>query len=89
MDSPTLSQEIELGERWSLACGKIQKAQVVYFCQIFIVYTVILVCLVNLCLNGAQNSLWVSLLSGSIGYVLPAPKIRKRKQNGTLLSNAA
>ncbi len=89
MESPTLSQTTDVGERWSTFCGKIQKEQVIYFCQIFIVYTVIVVCLANLCLNGVQHSLWASILSGSVGYILPAPKIRKKKrENVTLLPDA-
>ena len=88
MDSPSVSQESELGERWSTLCGKIQKEQVIYTCQILIVFTVIIVCLVNLTVCDAHPSLWASILSGSVGYILPAPKIRKKKKNVTLLPNA-
>ncbi len=85
MDSPTLSQTSEAGERWSTVCGKIQKEQVIYFCQILILYTVIIVCLVNLSLGVQQHSLWASILSGSVGYILPAPKIRKRRKKHVAL----
>ena len=88
MADRTISQESKLGERWTFGCGKVQKEQVTYFCQIIIVYTVIVVCLINLWINGAENSLWVGLLSGSVGYVLPAPKIRKKKRDGTLLPDS-
>jgi len=89
MNSPSLSHESDAGERWSILCGKIYKEQVIYTCQIFIVFTVIIVCLVNLTTSNTHPSLWASILSGSVGYILPAPKIRKKKKNDTLLSDTS
>jgi len=91
MISLSVSQESEVSERWSTAFGKIKKEQVIYTCQILIVFTVIIACLVNLTISDTHPSLWASILSGSVGYILPAPKIRKnkKKQNVTLLSDTA
>jgi len=80
MDSPALSQASESEERWSTVCGNIQKEQIIYSGQIVIIGAVIIACLINLSLEGSQHALWASLLSGSVGYVLPAPKIRKKKK---------
>ena len=92
MDSPTSSLSNSVGERWSIFASKIQKEQIIYFSQIIIVYTVIIAAIVNLSL-GVEAPIWASILSGSVGYVLPAPKIRKRKlqlpHDGPLLPNPA
>ena len=95
MDSPTTSLSNSVGERWSIFASKIKKEQVIYFSQILIVYTVIIAAIVNLSLSAEVptcSSIWASILSGSVGYVLPAPKIRKRKlpqRDGSLLPNPA
>ena len=82
------SQESSVVERWSTACGRHKKDQVIYFCQIFVIYTVIVACLVNLSVGSSLNTLWASILSGSVGYILPAPKIRRTKsKNVAFLSN--
>ena len=63
---------------WKTVCGDIPKEEIIYFCQIFIVLIVILACLVNLSISKDNTALWSSLLSGSVGYVLPAPRMRKK-----------
>ena len=54
----------------------------VYISQIIILYVVILTCIVNLSMNVGNNELWVSLLSYSLGCILPSPKVRKNQLNG-------
>jgi hypothetical protein len=48
-----------------------------YTCQVAAIFVVILACVVNLSLGDDKAALWSSLLSGSLGYLLPAPKLRK------------
>ncbi len=86
MESPALSRTNSGGERWSMFCAKFHKEQIIYFTQIFIVYTVIVVCLIKLSQADTPASVWASILGGSVGYILPAPKIKKRK-NVTFLPN--
>lgn len=88
MNSRAISQVSELGQRWSTACGKLPKEEVIYCCQIIVLYTVIIACLINLSLGSSQDSLWASLLSGSVGYILPAPKIQKKKDVSLLPDTA-
>jgi lipoprotein signal peptidase len=88
MDSPTLSESTSTGESWSIFARNIQKEQIIYFTQIFIVYTVIIAAIINLALSETPCSIWGTILSGTVGYILPAPKIRKKK-NGPLLPNPA
>lgn len=52
------------------------REQVVYACQMLIVYTIIIASLVNLSLRNGSAELWISLLSSCIGYALPNPKLK-------------
>jgi hypothetical protein len=55
----------------------VSKSKIVFFAQIVIVYIVIITSLFNLTFRNGDNQLWTALLSSSIGYILPAPKLRK------------
>ena len=60
---------------WEMLGKKIPKAEIVYFCQIVIVYVIIITSIVNLSLNNDNGELWISLLCSSIGYSLPSPSL--------------
>ena len=66
------------GERWHLLGTRVPQAEIVYFCQILVVYIVIITSIVNLSLENGSNELWISLLSSCIGYALPSPKLKKQ-----------
>lgn len=51
----------------------------VYMSQIIILYIVIITCIINLSCNNGKNELWVSLLSYSLGCLLPSPKLKKNR----------
>ena len=56
------------------------KSAVVFITQMIVVLTVVIAAIVNLSLSGAENKeMWISLLSSSVGFVLPQPKLRKLK----------
>lgn len=74
--------------RWSIAHKKLPKEEVIYFCQVIVIYTIVIVSLINLSIGSTQNPLWASLLSGSVGYLLPSPRISDKK-NVALLPDAA
>jgi hypothetical protein len=50
---------------------------IAYLCQVVAIFAVITACLINLSIGDDKAALWSSLLSGALGYLLPAPKIRK------------
>jgi hypothetical protein len=50
---------------------------IAYICQVAAIFAVISACLINLSIGDDKAALWSSLLSGALGYLLPAPKIRK------------
>ena len=51
----------------------------VFICQIIVVFTVICASIYNLSTNSEDKTLWTSLLSSCIGYILPQPVIKKVK----------
>jgi len=61
---------------WSTCCGRVHKDQFVFFCQIIIAYIVIITSLVNITFTAENTCLWATLASGTIGYLLPSPKIK-------------
>lgn len=78
MDECNLSNSSER-EIWNIFGYSIPKQEVVYFSQIFALYIVIFVCLVNLSIGNDRNDIWISLLSACIGYILPNPSLKQRK----------
>ena len=70
--------ETDSTKSWT-ACGrKTPRAEVVYLCQVFILYTVIVVSIYNLTVQSDKPTLWTALLSSSLGYLLPSPTIKKK-----------
>ena len=63
---------------WRVCGEKFPREEVVYLCQILMLYSVIVVGLVNLTLwwstdDAAWKQFWISTVSGGIGYLLPQP----------------
>ena len=65
------------GDRWHLLGTRVPQSEIVYFCQMIIVYIIIITSIVNLSLENGSSELWISLMSSCIGYVLPSPKLKK------------
>lgn len=72
--------------RWKVCCQELPSREVIFFAQVVILYIVICVSLANLSLGNGDLTLWSSLLSGTLGYLLPSPTIAK-KRDESLLSN--
>lgn len=64
-------------ERWQLMGRNLPKSEIVYFCQMLVVYIIIVTSIVNLTVQNGKNELWISLLSSAIGYALPSPTLKK------------
>ena len=73
-----------VGERWKFCGAKFPKEDINYFCQVPMVYIVVITGIVNLCISYKNTCLWSSLVSGSIGYLLPSPSISKKKENDVI-----
>lgn len=63
-------------EPWSLMGNKIPKSDIVDFCQMIVVYMIIIISIVNLSLQNGSSELWISLLSSAIGYKSPNPSLK-------------
>ena len=63
--------------RWTFLGTSLPKSEIVYFCQMLLVYIIVVTSIVNLSMNGGKTELWVSLLSSAIGYALPSPTLNK------------
>lgn len=71
----------ENNNNWPLLGQRLPQKCVVFFCQVAIIFIVIITSIVNLSLpsrNAADDKLWIALLSSSIGYLLPSPNLGGR-----------
>ena len=59
---------------------RIVKNRFTFFAQIIVVYMIIITSLVQISLRIPDKELWLILLSSSIGYILPSPGLKIRKQ---------
>jgi len=66
-----------------------RREQIVYCCQLVVVFTIILTALVNLTFVESDTCLWTGLISGALGYLVPNPSIRHHHHNESVLSDAA
>ncbi len=64
---------------WKCFGKRVPKSEIVYACQVAILYMVIIVCIVNLTIHNGESCLWTALLSSSLGYMLPAPSLKSQK----------
>ena len=61
---------------WCFLGESVPRGEIVFFVQIIIVYSVIITSLFNLSRGVEPQSLWIALLSSSLGYVLPNPNLK-------------
>ena len=66
-------------ELWCCSGHDIPKAQLVFFCQVLLVYIVVIVCIVNLTIGVNDSQVWIILLSSSLGYLLPSPSVKNER----------
>ena len=52
-----------------------------FYVQAILIYIICIACIINLSIGSEHSSVWVSLLSASLGYILPSPKIRGPQRN--------
>ena len=60
-------------EIWYLCSREIPKGQIVFFFQVFVLYAIIITCIINLSVHNGDSNLWTALLSSSLGLMLPGP----------------
>ena len=63
-------------------CGRVvPKSVIVFFCQVLAVYIIICTSVYNLTVGTEPQSLWITLLSISVGYLVPSPVIKVEKDH--------
>lgn len=60
---------------WNWFGRRVPRGEIVFFCQMVIIYAVVSVALFNLTRDREPDKLWVALLGSCLGYVLPNPSI--------------
>ena len=60
---------------WRMFGRRAPRREIVFICQMIIIYVVVGVSLFNLSRGHGADNLWVALLSSCLGYVLPNPVI--------------
>ena len=77
--TPTGSVEdvVDTADGWHLSGKECPKEEIVFFCQVIILYTVIVVSIYNLAVGHGDSTLWTALLSSSLGYLLPNPSLKR------------
>lgn len=80
--------------KWYVCGEEFPKAQVVFTCQIILIYIVTMVSLINLTLplyintsraSSSSTQLWTAMLCSCLGYILPHPKIHQSSSKKNLV----
>jgi hypothetical protein len=64
---------------WRLFGRILPKNEVIFICQVVILYIVIITCIANLSMRNGDSNLWTALLSSSLGIMLPQPTLSSHK----------
>ena len=62
---------------WHIFGRECPTEEIVFLCQVIILYTVIVVSIYNLTVAHDDSTLWTALLSSSLGYLLPNPSLKR------------
>ena len=76
---PTCSVEdvVDASDGWHTLGTECPKGEIVFLCQVVVLYTVIVVSIYNLTVGHGDSTLWTALLSSSLGYLLPNPSMKR------------
>ena len=68
------------GGRWNVFGSDVPKEEIVFFTQVILIYVIAITSIVNLTMEAKHETLWTSLLSASLGYMLPAPQLNNLRK---------
>ena len=68
------------GGRWNVFGSEVPKEEIVFFAQVILIYIIAITSIVNLTMEAKNDTLWTSLLSASLGYMLPAPQLNNHRK---------
>ena len=64
---------------WKFMGRQLPRSEIVFFSQMTIIVCVIVASIYNLTTSHEDRSLWITLLSSSLGCFLPNPSIERRQ----------
>lgn len=70
------------GNRWWLCGKRYHRNQLTFFAQVIPLYVCIIASIINLSLRHEPHTLWITLLSSSLGYLLPNPSLKQDRDAG-------
>ena len=65
---------------WHIFGTVCPKEEIVFLCQVLVLFTVILISIYILTTGHENSNLWTALLSSSLGYLLPNPTLRRNDE---------
>lgn len=79
-NSSSQSSQSSSNQQWPVFPGKrLPRNCVVFFSQVTLIFIICITSIVNLSLGNGEDRLWITLLSSSIGYLLPSPKLSNKE----------
>ena len=61
---------------WCCSGSRVPRGEIVYFCQIILILSIVFASIYNLTREQGDQQLWTALLSSCMGYLLPNPTIK-------------
>lgn len=61
---------------WCCSGSRVPRAEIVYFCQIVVILSIVFASIYNLTKQQGDQQLWTALLGSCMGYLLPNPTIK-------------
>jgi len=65
--------------QWPIFGQNRPKNCIIFFCQVTLIFVLVVASIVNLSLrqlDAVEDKVWIALLSWSVGYLLPGPKLK-------------
>ena len=73
----SIEDVVDAADDWHFFGTECPKEEIVFTCQVIVLYTVIVVSIFNLTIGLGDSTLWTALLSSSLGYLLPNPSLKR------------
>lgn len=61
---------------WKIFGEKIPREEVQYFCQVFMIFIVIIASIINLSIQNEYREMWISFFGYALGTLVPHPKMK-------------
>ena len=74
---------ISSASQWHVLGRRVPRSEIVFACQMILVYIVVCSSIINLSMELGDSNLWTALLSSCLGYILPNPKLPSNKNLST------